>query len=255
MLHILSMYISFRITPFYALYVGFIAILLFHMGSGPLWHFVSQKKEACRLNWWKHFLYIDNYFTLSNPPTEAYWYYDIIMIYNHILTGFYYMQCMIQSWYLASDMQLFVFSPLFIYPLWKWSKAGLAWITFSILTIIGALAAIFTLWNLPATSIYLERPYYTWLFKHRSIFFTVLYYWILVKILGTHWLHTVTTFSKLGPAFLNIWSVCSSVGSSSNLEIDGSVWYHKFWVGFYHRQVLWSVSTEWFLSLTRIWYP
>lgn len=68
----LIIYISFRITPFYALYVGFIATLLFHLGSGPLWHFVSQKKDACRLNWWKHFLYIDNYFTLSNPPTEVY---------------------------------------------------------------------------------------------------------------------------------------------------------------------------------------
>lgn len=150
------------------------------------------------------------------------------------------MQCMIQSWYLASDMQLFVFSPLFIYPLWKWSKAGLAWITFSILTIIGALATIFTLWNLPATSIYLERPYIYNNQLNDPFYFTVKYFWlnfIIGKIPGIHWNHTVTTFFKLGPAFLSIWSVSSSVGSSSNLEIDESVWYHKFLVGYCHQQV------------------
>jgi peptidoglycan/LPS O-acetylase OafA/YrhL len=33
-----------------------------------------------------------------------------------------------QTWYLAVDMQLFFVSPLFIYPLWRWRKWGLAWL-------------------------------------------------------------------------------------------------------------------------------
>ncbi len=34
-----------------------------------------------------------------------------------------------QTWYLAVDMQLFFVSPLFIYPLWRWRKWGLVWLT------------------------------------------------------------------------------------------------------------------------------
>ncbi|KAJ4446701.1 hypothetical protein ANN_13398 [Periplaneta americana] len=30
------------------------------------------------------------------------------------------LQCMIQSWYISLDMQLFLLSPLLLYPLWKW---------------------------------------------------------------------------------------------------------------------------------------
>ncbi|KZR96828.1 Nose resistant to fluoxetine protein, partial [Daphnia magna] len=38
--------------------------------------------------------------------------------------------CMGQTWYLAVDMQLFVISPLIVYPLWRWKKPGLAWLAF-----------------------------------------------------------------------------------------------------------------------------
>lgn len=70
------------------------------------------------------------------------------------------MQCMLQAWYLASDMQLFILSPLFTYPLWRWNKRfGLAWIIFTIVVILGVIGTIFSLWNLPATTTFLERPY------------------------------------------------------------------------------------------------
>jgi len=76
------------------------------------------------------------------------------------------MQCMIQSWYLAADMQLFILSPLFIYPLWRWKKAGLAWIIFAITAVIGAIGACTFLWSLPATTMPFERPYIhvTWFY-------------------------------------------------------------------------------------------
>jgi len=57
--------------PFYFLYLGFLATLLVHLGTGPLWQFVHQKSESCRVNFWKHFLYIDNYFDNSNPLAEV----------------------------------------------------------------------------------------------------------------------------------------------------------------------------------------
>lgn len=56
-------------------------------------------------------------------------------------------------------MQLFILSPLFVYPLWRWTKAGLAWITFAIVAILTTLLSIHILWSTPATISYLERPY------------------------------------------------------------------------------------------------
>ncbi len=57
---------------------------------------------------------------------------------------------MIQSWYLAVDMQLFILSPLFIYPLWKWRRAGLAWIIFAIVALIGVIGSLFIIWAIPS---------------------------------------------------------------------------------------------------------
>ena len=38
-----------------------------------------------------------------------------------------YFQCVGQTWYLANDMQMFIITPLILYPLWKLNKVGLAW--------------------------------------------------------------------------------------------------------------------------------
>ena len=47
---------------------------------------------------------------------------------------------MAETWYLANDMQLFLISPLLIYPLWRWKKAGLIWLSF---ITVGSLTANF----------------------------------------------------------------------------------------------------------------
>lgn len=72
-----------RLTPAYAVIIGFTATCMRHLGSGPLWDmFVNVEVMDCRRDWWRHFIYINNYFEDS--------------------------YCMIQSWYLAADMQLFL---------------------------------------------------------------------------------------------------------------------------------------------------
>nr|CAH0109342.1 unnamed protein product [Daphnia galeata] len=38
-------------------------------------------------------------------------------------------QCMFPTWYLAIDMQLFLVSPILIYPLWRWRKCGISLLT------------------------------------------------------------------------------------------------------------------------------
>jgi peptidoglycan/LPS O-acetylase OafA/YrhL len=41
-------------------------------------------------------------------------------------------QCLVQSWYLAADMQLCLLSPLLVYPLWRWPRRGAALLTLAL---------------------------------------------------------------------------------------------------------------------------
>lgn len=59
-----------------------------------------------------------------------------------------------ETWYLACDMQMFFFSPLFIYPLWKWWKIGVIWSTCHIIICICGTIAIYVIWDLPPTGFF-----------------------------------------------------------------------------------------------------
>ncbi|KAG8225848.1 hypothetical protein J437_LFUL004777, partial [Ladona fulva] len=65
------------------------------MFDGPEWDwFVTSASEDCKEDWLLNLFYVHNYFGFPRL-------------------------CLFQSWYLAADMQLFILSPLFIYPLWR----------------------------------------------------------------------------------------------------------------------------------------
>ncbi|XP_014224477.1 nose resistant to fluoxetine protein 6-like [Trichogramma pretiosum] len=103
-----------RLTPAYAIIVGFYATLFEKLGSGPKWDtWVNSSKENCRANWWINLLYVNNYVNLET-------------------------MCMSQSWYLSVDMQLLWISPLFLYPMLKCNKAVYFWVV----TGTGLLASI-----------------------------------------------------------------------------------------------------------------
>lgn len=59
-----------------------------------------------------------------------------------------------ETWYLACDMQMFLLSPLFIYPLWRWWKIGLIWSVFNIILCISGVIAIYVIWDLPPTGFF-----------------------------------------------------------------------------------------------------
>jgi peptidoglycan/LPS O-acetylase OafA/YrhL len=63
--------------------------------------------EVCQRNWWHNLLYINN--LIDYGLTDA--------------------ACHGETWYLANDMQFFIVSPLLIYPLWRWRKIGLGFLT------------------------------------------------------------------------------------------------------------------------------
>ncbi|XP_046748057.1 nose resistant to fluoxetine protein 6-like [Diprion similis] len=97
-----------RLTPVYAIVIGFYATIYNKIGSGPEWDVViTPNKEYCQANWWTNLLYVNN---MVNIET----------------------MCMTQSWYLAVDMQLLWFSPIFLYPMLKFSRATIFWIILGI---------------------------------------------------------------------------------------------------------------------------
>jgi len=55
-----------RLTPVYAIILGFVATLLVYTGSGPGWALVQFESDQCRQNWWTNLLYINNLLTTPN---------------------------------------------------------------------------------------------------------------------------------------------------------------------------------------------
>ncbi|XP_046738801.1 nose resistant to fluoxetine protein 6-like isoform X1 [Diprion similis] len=95
-----------RLTSSFAAVMLFVLFLIHRFGSGPLWKTLFPTGiEACQENWWVNLLYLQNL-------------------------------CLLHTWYLAADMQLFWISPLVIYPLHRWPKHGIRILGFFLLASI-----------------------------------------------------------------------------------------------------------------------
>ncbi|KAL3857066.1 hypothetical protein ACJMK2_011762 [Sinanodonta woodiana] len=113
-----------RLTPLYAIVVMIFGTLFPLMVSGPYQYLVSQPDSVltqtvneCTKSWWANLIYINNFY----PH-----YGDLSMI------------CAGWTWYLANDMQFYIFlSPICIFLLYKWKKLGIAVTSGLILLCIG----------------------------------------------------------------------------------------------------------------------
>ncbi|RCN43096.1 hypothetical protein ANCCAN_10929 [Ancylostoma caninum] len=79
-----------RLTVPYAAYLLFYVVTLPHLNTGPNEIVGLEEIQSCGGVWWANMLYINN---IYRRP-----------------------QCLTISWYLASDTQMYVFSPLFLVP-------------------------------------------------------------------------------------------------------------------------------------------
>ncbi|XP_059480843.1 O-acyltransferase like protein-like [Neocloeon triangulifer] len=80
--------------------IAFYATVFEKIGSGPTWYkSVVIHKEACQRNWFWNALYVNN---IVNSE-------DL---------------CIVQTWYLGADMQLYLVAPLIIHLLWRWPTIG-----------------------------------------------------------------------------------------------------------------------------------
>ncbi|PSN39089.1 hypothetical protein C0J52_07349 [Blattella germanica] len=87
-----------RLTPPYAMVILLTTTLLRYVSSGPLIKsFTEGSAKPCYENWWTNLLYVNNYIEADN-------------------------MCLGHTWYLAIDMQLFILSPIILYPLLKWPR-------------------------------------------------------------------------------------------------------------------------------------
>ncbi|KAF0772178.1 nose resistant to fluoxetine protein 6-like [Aphis craccivora] len=89
-----------RLTPVYAIVIGFYCTMFIKIGTGPLWNEkVGSEVERCHESWWTNILYINNYI----KPQKL---------------------CMIQSWYIACDTHLFLTAPIIVSLLYHKPKIG-----------------------------------------------------------------------------------------------------------------------------------
>uniref|UniRef100_A0A1Y9J0F2 Acyltransferase 3 domain-containing protein n=1 Tax=Anopheles quadriannulatus TaxID=34691 RepID=A0A1Y9J0F2_ANOQN len=87
-----------RLTPVYAFMLLLDATWLIRLQDGPIWKRVAETERTyCRTNWWANVLYVNNYVTVSEP-------------------------CLQQSWYLATDFQLFAIGLAILALTWRYPK-------------------------------------------------------------------------------------------------------------------------------------
>ena len=104
-----------RISGLYAMVIGLHATFIKFLATGPQSQFMAIE-EYCQVGWWTNLLYINVWF---DGKMEG--------------------SCVGVSWYLSNEMWMFIFSPLIIYPLWKWEKIGIA---SAVLCVVGFTAGL-----------------------------------------------------------------------------------------------------------------
>ncbi|KAL0818643.1 hypothetical protein ABMA28_009067 [Loxostege sticticalis] len=122
-----------RMSPTYFFVVWFAASWWPRGGSGPLWApLVAGESAVCQRKWWTHLLYLNNLLYADD-------------------------KCLIQTWYLAADMQLYATALLLTLAMWKLRRAAVYVLTsllaVSVVTVFGLAYA----WHLVPTYV-LHRP-------------------------------------------------------------------------------------------------
>ncbi|XP_011495596.1 PREDICTED: nose resistant to fluoxetine protein 6-like [Ceratosolen solmsi marchali] len=118
-----------RLTPAIIATLVIATIFVPKLASGPHWQIASG--SVCRKNWWYFLFYIQN------------------LMGSH-------QECLQHLWYVAVDMQLFIISPIILYPLYKKPKIGLAITGLLLIISLAVTAAIIAINRYPMASVKLS---------------------------------------------------------------------------------------------------
>ncbi|KAK0172238.1 hypothetical protein PV328_005583 [Microctonus aethiopoides] len=95
-------YISrfFRLVPTLIALILFCTYIVPQLGSGPMWNLViNHHAENCKKCWWRNLLFIHNYCGFEKI-------------------------CLTHTHHIGIDTQLFIFSPIMVWLMYKWPKYG-----------------------------------------------------------------------------------------------------------------------------------
>jgi peptidoglycan/LPS O-acetylase OafA/YrhL len=197
-----------RLTPVY-LFVLFLWWQLSpYFVKGPLWFLHTPRIEAtCGTYWWTNVLYINNFW-----PTM-----EINM-------------CLGWSWYLAVDMQFYIFSPIFIYLFYKNRTIG--WIVTGV-ALLGSFAA-----NIAITDAYDLN--YNLLLATRETYYNHIYtkpyarappyllgimaavYYLTLEKRGSAWLKISRPIQTVGYILAAVCMLVTSYATKTLYEYQGS---------------------------------
>ncbi|CAB3245513.1 unnamed protein product [Arctia plantaginis] len=122
-----------RVSPSYFVVVWFAASWWERLGRGPLWEpLVHSEAAICRQKWWTHLLYLNNVLYAED-------------------------KCLIQTWYLAADTQLYALCLILTLALWRYRRAAIGVLLTLLVTSIVVLFALAYQWNLVPT-LMMHRP-------------------------------------------------------------------------------------------------
>lgn len=110
-----------RVMPSLAVLILFSTHLMQHIGSGPLYKFLSNREaELCSKYWWRNLLFINVWFGVRP-------------------------MCAFHTQHLAIDFELFMMAPIIVMIIIKWSNAGIK--ALLAVTLGAILAKIFVAYN------------------------------------------------------------------------------------------------------------
>ncbi|XP_075974091.1 uncharacterized protein LOC142975240 [Anticarsia gemmatalis] len=124
-LHLFYLNRLLRMFPLLATAVLLEASYLNHMSDGPDWTRVASQVNNCRTTWWSTLLHMQNYLTRGQ-------------------------MCIVQTWYLAIDVQLHILSPIIL--VWVlWGKRNIAWTSLivGLLSVLTASTIYIFIWKFP----------------------------------------------------------------------------------------------------------
>lgn len=171
-LNILSLYWQryLRLTTLLAV-VLLVDITIFRFfGSGPIWSRVQFEIANCHQFWWSTLLHVQNYVNPErmvsilfsfNLWANSFW---LDQDHNNPISILSMPQCMISTWYLSVDMQLFFIAPVLVYSVHRFKKTTLLALLIAILCCV-----VYTVLN------YIDKN-----IRHEWLYMMIISSWICV---------------------------------------------------------------------------
>ncbi|XP_063541472.1 nose resistant to fluoxetine protein 6-like isoform X2 [Cydia strobilella] len=139
-----------RVSPSYYMVVWFAATWWSRLGAGPQWApRVDAEAGVCRSKWWVHLLYLNNVLDADN-------------------------KCLVQTWYLAADMQLYAVALLLTLVLARWRRGALPILMALLFISVGGLFAI-SYWLKLVSTFVMHNPEVVRMKYYGDLSFNILY--------------------------------------------------------------------------------